>query len=157
MKRRCVFLDRDGVINVKPPSHDYVRSWDQFELIPTVVDWIRLFNALDLLVIVITNQRGVARGLMTAEDLEGIHTRMRQVLAAQGAVIHAVFACPHEEGACECRKPRPGLVLEAQRTWNIDLGTSILIGDSPADEELASACGLRFVPVRYGRIISSVK
>jgi histidinol-phosphate phosphatase family protein len=154
--RRCVFLDRDGVINVKAPPHDYIRRWEDFTLIPAVVDWIRLFNALDLLVIVITNQRGIARGMMSQADAGDIHARMRELLASRGARIDDVFCCPHEDGACDCRKPLPGLVYAARDKWDIDLGASLMVGDSASDEELASRCGLRFVAVRDGRIVDSL-
>jgi len=153
---RCVFLDRDGVINVKPPAGDYIRSWEAFHLIPTMVDWIRLFNALDLLVIVVTNQRGVARGLMSQSDLDRIHEVMLERLAVAGARIDDIFCCIHAEGTCDCRKPRPGMVLEAASKWNIDLKTSILIGDSPVDRRLAQACNLKFVAVDEGRITEVV-
>ena len=153
---RCVFLDRDGVINVKPPAGDYVRSWEAFRLIPTMVDWIRLFNALGLLVIVVINQRGVARGLMSQSDLDRIHEVMLERLAVAGARIDDIFCCIHAEGTCDCRKPRPGMVLEAASKWNIDLKTSILIGDSPVDRRLAQACNLKFVAVDEGRITKVV-
>lgn len=153
VKRRCVFLDRDGVINTRPRPHEYVCSWADFVLIPQVVDWIRFFNTLDLLVIVVTNQRCVARGLMSREDLDHLHGLMRDLLAARGARIDDVFACPHEIGTCECRKPLPGLILQARKKWNIDLTASLLIGDSHSDEQLASNAGLRFIPVRDGRVI----
>lgn len=151
--RRCVFLDRDGVINEKPPPHEYVRTWADFRLLPNIVDWIRLFNALDELVIVVTNQRGIARGIMSAGAVEEIHRNMSAELARRGALIHDIFYCPHEEGTCDCRKPRPGLVLQAQAKWNIDLAQSILIGDSDADEQLAANCSLRFVKVSGGHVV----
>ena len=152
MKRRCVFLDRDGVINVKAPAGEYIRTWQEFQLIPTVVDWIRLFNVLDFLVVVVTNQRGVARGLVEPADLDEIHRRMVDQLAGEGARVDDVLACPHEEDSCNCRKPRPGLVLEAAEKWNIDVGKSVMIGDSESDRELAENCGMRFVFVRAGQI-----
>ncbi len=152
MTRRCVFLDRDGVINVKPPDGDYVRSWSGFRFLPNIADWIRLFNALGFLVIVISNQRGIARGIMGAADVDEIHANMRRELAAIGARIDDIFVCPHEEGACDCRKPQPGLVRQAVAKWNIGLSGSILIGDSSRDRELAAACGLRYVEVRDGQI-----
>jgi D-glycero-D-manno-heptose 1,7-bisphosphate phosphatase len=151
----AVFLDRDGVINVKPPDGGYVGHWSEFHWIPAVVDWIRLFNTAGYLVIVVTNQRGVARGLVRAEDLEDIHARMTAELASQSARIDDIIVCPHEEGACDCRKPRPGLVLEAQRRWDIDLDRSLLIGDSESDRQLAVNCGLRFLLARHGRIVES--
>lgn len=150
--RRCVFLDRDGVINVKAPDGEYIRTWAEFRFLPGIVDWIRLFNALELLVIVVTNQRGVARGLVDPSDLKDIHTRMVEELAAAGARIDEVLVCPHEERVCNCRKPLPGMVDQAQRKWDIDLSRSLMIGDSESDRELAVRCGMPFVLVRDGRV-----
>jgi histidinol-phosphate phosphatase family protein len=156
VSRPCLFLDRDGVVNVKPPEGEYVRTWDEFRLIPAAVDWVRLFNAAGHLVVVVTNQRGVARGLMRLEDVADIHARMTAELARRGARIDGVLVCPHEEGACDCRKPRPGLVREAQRRWDIDLGRSLLVGDSESDRQLAVNCGLRFLLARGGHIVEAV-
>ncbi len=153
--RRCVFLDRDGVINVKAKPGEYIRTWEEFRLIPAVLDWIRLFNALDLLVIVVTNQQGVARGVIAPVELERIHENMRAELARAGARIDDIFCCVHEEDACNCRKPRPGMVLEAAQKWGIDLGLSLMIGDSKVDRELAQACGMRFVAVDEGKVTQS--
>jgi D-glycero-D-manno-heptose 1,7-bisphosphate phosphatase len=150
--RRCVFLDRDGVINEKAPPHQYIRSWSEFRFLPNIADWIRLFNALDFLVIVVTNQRGVARGMMTRETVDQIHRQMIAELAARGARIDDVFVCPHEANACDCRKPKPGMVLEAQAKWGIDLTGSLMIGDSDDDQGLASACGLKFLRAVDGKL-----
>jgi len=153
LSRRCLFLDRDGVINEKAPPDEYIRDWSEFRFLPHVADWIRISNALDLLVIVVTNQRGVARGKMTMEAVEDIHRRMIAELAVRGARIDDVFTCPHEQGTCDCRKPKPGLVLQAQAKWDIDLAASLLIGDSDSDEALAAACGLHFLRAAGGRLI----
>ena len=154
MSRRCVFLDRDGVINVKAPKGEYIRSWSEFRFLPNIADWVRLFNTLDFLVIVVTNQRGVALGMFTEEDLWGIHSNMVRELGRMGARIDDVFACPHHAGACECRKPKPGMVYQARDKWGIDLGGSLMIGDSDSDAELAAACGLRFLRARDGQLAS---
>jgi D-glycero-D-manno-heptose 1,7-bisphosphate phosphatase len=151
--RRCVFLDRDGVINEKAAPHEYIRSWSEVRFLPNIVDWIRLFNALDFLVIVITNQRGIARGMMTRESVDDIHRNMIVELAARGARIDDVFVCPHQENACDCRKPKPGMVLEAQAKWDIDLPASLMIGDSDSDAALAAACGMRFLRTSNGKLI----
>ena len=151
--RGCVFLDRDGVLNRKPPAGEYIRSWQHFTLVPAAVEWIRLFNAMGLLVIIVTNQRGVALGLMQQADVDEIHDRMIQEFQQRGARIDDVFCCPHPENACECRKPKPGLVLQACRKWNLDLTRSILIGDSDIDRKLAENCGMPFVLVSEGRIV----
>jgi histidinol-phosphate phosphatase family protein len=153
--RRCLFLDRDGVINVKPAEGEYVRNWSEFHFLPAIADWIRLFRALDFLVIVLTNQRGVARGLIRPDDLEEIHSKMRQELDREEAHIDDVFCCPHAEGACNCRKPKPGLVWEAEQRWKIDLSSSLLIGDSDSDRQLAATCGMAFAMARNGRIVET--
>src|SRR5262249_22413572 len=125
-------------------------------LIPSVVDWIRLFNALDLPVIVITNQRGVALGQVDPAELTRIHDNMKQTLLGLGARIDDLFCCVHEEGTCDCRKPRPGLVLEAARKWDVDLTQSLLIGDSARDKELAATCGMSFIAVEEGTVAKVV-
>ena len=154
--RRCVFLDRDGVVNKKARPGEYIQNAEDFEIIPAAVDWIRFFNALDLLVIIVTNQRGVALGVMQEADLERIHQTMRTEFLRAGARIDDVFSCIHGEGVCNCRKPRTGMVLEAAKKWDIDLSASILVGDSAADRDLASACGLKFVAVDEGRVTESI-
>jgi D-glycero-D-manno-heptose 1,7-bisphosphate phosphatase len=145
LSRGCVFLDRDGVINQKAPPHAYIRDWSQFRFLPNIAGWIRIFNALDYLVIVVTNQRGIARGFMSRKAVDAIHANMIGELARAGARIDDVFVCPHENDACDCRKPKPGLVQQAKAKWDIDLERSLLIGDSDDDEGLAQACGLRFL------------
>jgi histidinol-phosphate phosphatase family protein len=153
--RRAVFLDRDGVINVSPPGGEYIRRWAEFVFLPPVFDWVRLFNALDFLVLVVTNQRGIALGRMTRADVDDLHARMRTEFARRGCRVDEVFVCPHEEGMCDCRKPRPGMVLAACRKWDIDLGASLLIGDSERDRGLAESCGLAFLRAESGRLIES--
>ena len=154
MGRRAVFLDRDGVINMKPPAGDYVRRWSEFRLAPGIADWIRLFNALDLLVIVVTNQRGIARGLMRREDVEEIHGNMTRELAGLGARIDDIFYCPHDgDDGCDSRKPNTGLVKRAEEKWGIDVAGSLMIGDSDKDAELASRCGMKFLRVDEGRFV----
>jgi D-glycero-D-manno-heptose 1,7-bisphosphate phosphatase len=133
-----------------------VRHWDQFRLLPETVEWIRRFNALDAPVIVVTNQRGVSRGIVEPAELESIHENMRAAVAARGGRIDDVFCCPHEENACQCRKPLPGLVWRAAEKWSLDVPRSVLLGDSWRDRELAAHCGMRFVEVREGRVLQAV-
>jgi D-glycero-D-manno-heptose 1,7-bisphosphate phosphatase len=154
VSRRCVFLDRDGVINEKAAPGDYIRTPAQFRLLPNVADWIRIFNALDLLVVVVTNQRGIALGLMTEEDLAAVHAKMIRELAALGARLDDVFYCPHALDSCDCRKPKPGLVYSARGKWDIDLAHSLFLGDSENDRDLAAACGIPFLQVEEGRILN---
>ena len=150
----CAFLDRDGVINRKPAQGQYIRFWRDFEIIPTIVDWIRLFNAMEMLVIVVTNQRGIARGLMQQAEVDDLHAKMSRELSGRGARIDDIFCCPHEYNTCDCRKPKPGLVLQAARKWHLDLERSLMIGDSEIDAQLAQACNLTFIRVDEGRIVS---
>jgi histidinol-phosphate phosphatase family protein len=152
-KRCAVFLDRDGVINFKAPEDDYIRNWEGFRFIPGVEHWIRMFNSLGLLVIVVTNQRGIARGLVGRGDVEDIHARMVAELARRGARIDDIFCCPHNNGECECRKPAPGLIHQAREKWNLDLEKSIVIGDSDSDARLAAGCGMAFFLVQEGRFV----
>jgi len=158
LRTRCVFLDRDGVINEKaaPPEH-YIRSPEEFRLLPNIAEWIRLFNALECLVIVITNQRGAALGFMTEQDIALVHEKMLNDLAAKGARIDDVFYCPHDLDCCSCRKPRPGLVYAARDKWHIDLAHSVLLGDTDTDEQLATNCGIKFLRVVDGRLESSMR
>lgn len=153
-QRPCAFFDRDGVINRNAAPGEYIERWDDFELIPAALDWIRIFNTLGYLVVVVTNQRGVAKGRMTADEVDFLHEQMRSLVARSGARIDDVFYCPHEENACDCRKPAPGLVERAAMKWDIDLTRSVMIGDSWRDEELAARCGLRFLRAEEGRLVA---
>jgi D-glycero-D-manno-heptose 1,7-bisphosphate phosphatase len=156
VKRRCVFLDRDGVINRAALPGKYIESWDEWILIPSIVDWIRLFNAMGYLVIVVTNQRCIARGLVREETVADIHNRMKVVLAERGAGIDDVFLCPHEENTCDCRKPAVGLVRQAVEKWDVDVDASVLIGDSERDRQLAEAVGMPFIRVADGHIVEVI-
>jgi D-glycero-D-manno-heptose 1,7-bisphosphate phosphatase len=156
VKRRCVFLDRDGTINVAPPAGGYIEHWEQFRFLPGAIDWIRIFNMLGFLVVVLTNQRGVARGLVRQEDLDEIHRQMALEVEKAGGRIDLILCCPHEEGECNCRKPKPGMVRQAQARWDIDLAASLLIGDSDRDRDLAAACGMGFVRVHEGRVVETI-
>ncbi len=152
----CVFLDRDGVINKKTgiPA-TYVRNVQEFELLPNVVHAIKRLNDSGYLVVVATNQRGVARGLMTMADVESIHKYMKEELCKCGARIDAIYVCPHEDGTCECRKPKPGLFKKAFEDFDIDKSRSFMIGDSKSDMEAADACGIKGILVDDGEADAS--
>jgi len=152
--RRCLFLDRDGVINAAPPPGEYIETWEQFRLLPEVVSWIRLFKTAGYLAIVITNQRGVALGRHSEAALQALHERMHAALASQGAVLDDIFYCPHAENSCDCRKPLPGMILAAQKKWDIDLAASLFIGDGERDRLIAERCGISFVLVHNGKVHS---
>src|SRR5215469_13406205 len=144
---KAVFLDRDGVINRKPKSDDeYITRWEEMEILPGVAEAIVGLNRAGFRVIVVTNQRGIAKGLVTSAQLESIHQRMCQQLGLAGARIDAVYSCPHELlPPCGCRKPEPGMLLEAAYRFNIDLSASWMIGDSAKDVEAGKRAGCRTV------------
>jgi D-glycero-D-manno-heptose 1,7-bisphosphate phosphatase len=141
---RAVFLDRDGVINQKAPGGGYVTRWEDFHLLPGVIEGIAQLNRAGLRVIVVTNQRCVAKGLLTEAELEKLHRQMCEHLRPAGARIDAIYYCPHElEPACDCRKPAPGMLLEAARTHGLELATSWMVGDSDSDIQAGKNAGCR--------------
>jgi D-glycero-D-manno-heptose 1,7-bisphosphate phosphatase len=144
---KAAFLDRDGVINQKAQTEDeYVTCWEEMKILPGVAEGICLLNKGGFRVIVVSNQRGVAKGLITAAELDSIHQRMCEELTNAGAIIDGVYYCPHElQPPCACRKPRPGMLLEAARTHAIDLTISWMIGDSDKDVEAGREAGCRTV------------
>jgi D-glycero-D-manno-heptose 1,7-bisphosphate phosphatase len=142
--KKAVFLDRDGVINRKAAEGEYVTRWEEMEFLPGVGEAIRLLRDAGFFVIVVTNQRCVAKGLITSTELEAMHARMRCEFEAKGATIDAVYYCPHEnEPACACRKPQPGMLLQAAREHDVDLAASWMIGDSSHDVEAGRRAGCR--------------
>lgn len=145
--RRCVFFDRDGVVN-ESPGPGYVERWSDFRLLPGFVEALRVVKESGWAAVVVTNQRGVARGIMSLEDLQDIHRRLEALLKdAYGLELTDIFYCPHGEGECECRKPMPGMLLGAARGHDLDLGGSWMVGDSVRDIAAgkAAGCGTVFV------------
>jgi D-glycero-D-manno-heptose 1,7-bisphosphate phosphatase len=138
-RRHAVILDRDGVLNRRPPRAEYVTRPDEFEWLPGAREALALLKETGHTVIVVTNQAGIARGAMTEADLEEIHERMR---AEAGGAVDRIYRCPHgwDEG-CECRKPAPGMLFQAQRDFDLDLTRTPFIGDDERDREAAEAAG----------------
>lgn len=146
-KVKTIFLDRDGVINLKALEGEYIKSWKEFHFLRGVIDAIRLLNDNNYRVIIITNQRGIARHLMTMQDLHVIHSSMEEVLQRHGAHIDGIYVCPHEKGTCHCRKPDIGLFLQAEQDFPIDKSKSWMIGDSKSDIEAGRNYGIRTIAV----------
>jgi len=141
---KAVFLDRDGVINRRPPEGMYVTRWEQMQLLPGVAEVIRLLNRVGFRVVVVSNQRCVAKGLVTVQELDSMHQRMCDELATAGATIDWVYYCPHEKWLeCGCRKPAPGMLLTAARKHRLDLTASWMIGDSDIDIEAGRSAGCK--------------
>ena len=138
----AVFLDRDGVINRRRPDH--VKRWEEFEFLPGVLETLAALRSMDTRVIVITNQGVVGRGLLAADGLRRIHTRMLHAIRAAGGHVEAIYACLHAPAqGCPCRKPAPTLFYRASGDLGIRLSDSIMVGDSPTDVEAARAAGCR--------------
>jgi D-glycero-D-manno-heptose 1,7-bisphosphate phosphatase len=143
---RYVFLDRDGVINRKPPEGAYVSQWGDFHFLPGVESAIAILNCSGRRVIVVSNQRGIALRYTTAADVEALHVRLQEHLAAQGATIDAFYYCPHDKEQCDCRKPGPGLFRRAFRDFTeASPDSSVMIGDSLSDMEAARRLGIHSI------------
>lgn len=149
--RRVAFVDRDGVINRRQAPHRYVERWEQFVFLDSARPLLRGLRERGYEVVVVTNQQGVGKGVLTAETLAGIHAEMTRALAADGIPVAGVFTCPHlEQDGCFCRKPRPGLIHRALNELNfmIDVPGSVLIGDSDSDIAAGRAAGVQTLRIQ---------
>jgi len=141
-RRPAIILDRDGVLNRKPPRAQYVRSWEEFEWLPGAKDALERLKEAGFRVIIVSNQAGVARGEMTEADLLDIHRRLVREATLAGGRIDAIYYCPHNwDEHCECRKPKPGMLFQAQRDFSLDLSRTPFIGDDERDALAADAAG----------------
>ncbi len=152
-----VFLDRDGVINRDSP--DYIKSWSEFEFLPGSLEALKKLTVNGFAVIVITNQSVIHRKMISQKALEHIHDKMKKTVRLNGGEITDIFFCPHiPEDGCDCRKPKPGLILEAGKKHRIDLRVSIMVGDSAKDIECArnARCGTAIL-VKTGNGVTAEK
>lgn len=166
-KQKAIFLDRDGTIN---KYVGFLRKPEELELLPGVAETIKKINHSGYLVVVVTNQPVIARGEVTWDSLEEIHNKMETELGKQGAYLDAIYFCPHHphkgfEGEiselkfdCDCRKPKPGMLLKAAEDFNIELSNSYMIGDSDSDVEAGKAAGCRnSIKIEEGDLLKTVK
>jgi histidinol-phosphate phosphatase family protein len=138
---RYVLLDRDGVINRRIPD-GYVTSWEQFEFLPRVLDALKLLAERGYKAIVVSNQACVSKGLMSPEALAEVTRRFVEEVESNGGHIDAVYNCPHQDrDGCDCRKPKPGLLLQAQREHGFAIADTFLVGDSERDMMAAHQVG----------------
>lgn len=154
-RNAAVFLDRDGTLNVEK---NYLYRIEEWEWIPGAIEAIKLLNHQGFVVVVVTNQAGIARGFYEEQDVENLHAWVQRELAKVGARIDAFYICPHhpefgEMQSCTCRKPSPGLLRQAMNDLDIDPSQSYLIGDKQSDMEAAIAAGIQPILVHtgYGR------
>lgn len=170
-KQKAIFLDRDGTIN---KYVGFLRNINEFELIPGVTEAIRKINISGYLAIVVTNQPVIARGEVSFEELQEIHNKMETLLGDEGAYVDAIYYCPHHphkgyEGerseykvVCDCRKPKPGMLLKAAEDFNVDLSQSWMIGDGENDIEAGSNAGCMTALIslddscNYGSLLEAV-
>ena len=164
-KQKCIFLDRDGTLNV---CKGFLTDIEELELIPGTAEALKFINSSEYLAIVITNQPVIARGGCSVQELEEIHNKLETLLGKEGAYIDALYYCPHHpdkgfEGErpeykieCGCRKPKPGMLLKAAEDYNIDLSQSIMIGDGKNDMEAGDAAGCQTILVDEHNTLLSV-
>ena len=144
------FLDRDGVINRKASEGEYITRAHDFQFLPGAIAGLRKLKRHGWKLIVVTNQRGIALGRLSADDLAGIHDKMSRELESTGAGLDAIYTCPHDRGMCCCRKPETGLFHQARRDWpEIDFADSVVFGDSLSDMQAASRLGCQRVWIGY--------
>jgi D-glycero-D-manno-heptose 1,7-bisphosphate phosphatase len=151
----AVFLDRDGTINIEK---DYLVDKREFAFIPGAPEAIRALKRAGFVVVVVTNQSGIARGYFSAAQVERLHTYMQNQLQGYFTHVDAFYMCPHHPsagsgpytGVCKCRKGEPGMLFDAARDLNIDLTTSYMVGDKVADLEAGLGAGCRPILVRTG-------
>jgi len=169
-KQKAIFLDRDGTIN---KSAGFITKPEQFELIPGVAEAIKMINKSGYLTIVVTNQPVIARGECSFEELQTIHDKMETDLGKEGAFIDGIYVCPHHTDKgfagerpdykfdCDCRKPKPGLLLQAAKDFNIDLSQSYMIGDSQRDVEAGERANcfqaMQIVSDQDGILLDTIK
>ena len=141
-KKKALFLDRDGTINV---DKGYVYEKEEFEFQPGIFELVKKYSEQGYLIFIVTNQSGIARGLYTEKDYLQLTDWLKAAFSEKGIKIEKVYHCPHLpeiSGSCSCRKPNPGMIVEAISEYNIDPATSVLIGDSERDLQAGEKAGI---------------
>jgi D-glycero-D-manno-heptose 1,7-bisphosphate phosphatase len=147
---QAILLDRDGVINCE--RADYVKSWQEFQLLPGVLPALARLATLPIPIAVISNQSAIGRGIIEAAVVTDLHQRLHNVVTAAGGRIDGFFVCPHHPAdKCGCRKPQPGLLQQAAQQFAFSLAEAVFIGDAITDYEAACAAGCHAILVRSGR------
>ena len=148
--RGALFLDRDGVLIEDRP--DFVKRWEEVAVYPQAIDAVRRLSAARIPIVIATNQSLVGRGILTLEAVRAIHDRILGVFRESGGHVLASYMCPHKpEDNCDCRKPKPGMLLQAAKDLHLNLGKSVLVGDALRDLQAADAAGVGGRLVRTGK------
>ena len=138
----AIFLDRDGVIIENRPS--YILSWDDVTILPGSLEALRELHCHGVKIVVVTNQSAIGRGLISSSQAQAINEKLVGLIEQSGGHVEGLFMCPHTpEDQCDCRKPKPGLLLDAARSLNLDLGHSVMIGDALSDILAGQAAGVK--------------
>ena len=145
-RKPTIILDRDGVLNKKPAKADYVKNWSDWEWLPGSKEAITLLKRSGYQIVIVSNQAGIARGFMTHEDLEVIHKKMVAELEELHGGVDKIYYCPHHwDENCDCRKPKPGMLFQAQRDLHLDLSKIYFVGDDVRDEIAGKSAGMKTV------------
>jgi D-glycero-D-manno-heptose 1,7-bisphosphate phosphatase len=156
--RKIAFLDRDGVINKKAPPHQYITKVKDFKFNKGIFKLLKILQVKGYEFIIITNQRGIARGIFTKKKLDQIHKYMIKKLKEKGIRILDIFYCPHEKNSCNCRKPKPGLIHQALNKYAINLVKSILISDNEKDIIMGQSLGIeKCFKISYNKLQLVIK
>jgi D-glycero-D-manno-heptose 1,7-bisphosphate phosphatase len=147
MSRPCVFLDRDGIVNRPPTLDRYVRRWEEFELLPEFLDVLRLVSKRGYEAVVVTNQKGIATGHMSQEDVDLIHRNLRSLVEQNGLKLLDIVVCPSADDKHPHRKPNPGMLIDTARRHDLDLARSWMVGDHESDVEAGRRAGCKTVLV----------
>jgi len=146
MLKKAIFLDRDGVINFH--RNDYVKNPQEFHLIPEVEKWLKILSENNFMLIIITNQSMIGRGISTLDNLNKIHSKMQKIFRTNGFEIDKIYFCPHlPEHLCDCRKPKSGLLKKAILDFNIDIKNSWFIGDNDSDVHAAKEINCKSIKI----------
>lgn len=156
-RKKIVLLDRDGVINKKPPEADYVKNWKEFEFLPKAIEAIKLLTESGYKIFIISNQAGIGRKIMTEGDLKKIHQKMVQAIKRGGGSIEDIYYCPHNwNDNCDCRKPKPGMLYQASREYLFDITKAIFIGDDIRDKYAGIAAGCKTILIKKNQSLYQV-
>jgi len=148
---KAVFLDRDGTISVGTPTYERVDSLEKVQLLPNTLEALSMLAKLDYGVFIVTNQAGLSEGLITMDQFEEINDMVLRLIEPTDVVIFETYVCPHGEADdCDCRKPKPKLLLDAAKKYDIDLANSWMIGDRPSDVMTGINAGTKAILVQSG-------
>ena len=151
MANKAIFLDRDGTITVGTPTYERVDSLDKVRLLPNTLEALKALAALDYMAFVVTNQAGLAEGLISWNEFDAINNKVLDLVAETGVKILRTYTCPHgEHEDCDCRKPKPKLLFDAAKDYDIDLTRSWMVGDRPSDIMAGVNAGTKTILVKTG-------